>query len=274
MINGNLREEATQTVKSTGKYIGVFQSKVKLANPNKEQLGKLLGVELENEYEYLGETPEGFKKLTLSIWSQDTDGGRMFNTRFYLIEKERESMNNPGSFQYINSVGACTWAKSEDMLPVWFTTDRTWRKAYVGEEEVHEFMRAWLNKLDFKNPATHVLLDTKKMFSGDVSEFQNAIENFKDETLCQLACVRTVSKEDGDKHYQAVYNKKFLPGNFIKSFKEGKTIKSKLYDNFVSQIQDPQHGLKDKYSIEYIHGWEPGAETVVSKPAILNKDQY
>ena len=45
-------------------------------------------------------------------------------------------------------------------------------------------------------------------------------------------------------------------------------------DNFVSQIQDPQHGLKDKYSIEYIHGWEPGAETVVSKPVILNKDQY
>ncbi len=258
----------------TGKFIGVFKGKVMAVNPSKEELGKLLGVELENEYSYIGETPEGQRKLTLSIWSQDTDGGRMFNTRFYMIEKERESQKNPGSFQYINDVGACNWQSDENNLPQWFTSDRTYRKAYVGEEEVHEFMRAWLNKLDFRNPTTHVLLDSKKMFSGDVSELRDAISSFKDEGLCQLACVREVIKDGEVKHYQAVYNKKFLPGAFIDSFKEGKTIKSKLYDNFVSQIQDPQFGLKDKYSLEYIHAWEPGEETVVSKPAILNKDQY
>lgn len=274
MIDGTMKvSENTGSTVNYGKSVGVFEGQPVMVNPSKEELGILLNTTLEQEYEYGGETPEGFRKMTVSMWSIDKDSKKPYNTRFYLIEKERESMNNPGSFQYINTAGACTWSKDIESLPVWFTTDREYRKALVGEEELHEFMRSWLNKLDFKDPATTVLLDTKKMFGGDMTELRSAISRFKDESLCELACVREVMKDGEVKYYQAVYNKKFLPGPFIKSFREGKTIKSKLYENFVSQISNPQYGLKDKYSLEYIHPWEPGAETV-SKPAILNKDEY
>jgi len=38
----------------------------------------------------------------------------------------------------------CSWAADENDLAEWFTKGRDYRVAYVGEEDLYNFMRVWL----------------------------------------------------------------------------------------------------------------------------------
>lgn len=250
-----------------GKKIGVFASTPAFVNPTNKQLEEILGKELEKEYSYTGEDRDGNKTATVSIWTKETTTGEYFNTKFFLTNKERESSQTPGSFQYINALGSCSWAKDESLLPSWFT-EHSYRKALVGEEELHEFMRAWIIKKG--QIVDNLRLDTDKFFQGDFSELEQAIQSFSDRTVCQLALIKQMNKDGEIKEYQSVYNKKTLPGWYIDIFKKGELPTGKLWTNFTSQILDPQYGLKDtKFELCLLKKYEPNAAIVESKSAVI-----
>lgn len=249
-----------------GKKVGIFGSTPILVNPNKQQFKDILGIDLESDYNYTGEDRDNNKTATISIWTKETKTGEHFNTKFFLVNKERESTQNPGSFQYINALGSCSWAKDESLLPSWFT-EHSYRKALIGEEELHEFMRAWIIKKG--QIVDNLRLDTEKFFQGDFSELESAISSFSNRSVCQLAMVRQVSKDDGIKEYQSVYNKKTLPGWYMEIFDKGEVPTGKLWNNFTSQILDPQYGSKDKFELVPLKAYEPNKEIVNSKSAII-----
>lgn len=254
-IKGKTRENK-ELIKETG----FFEGQVVAVNPNKEELEKLLGTELDKDIEYTGTTEDGEKKLTISFWLKVTKTGRLKNLRFYLEDVERVS-NDKVKKQYINDVGATSWSDKEENLPDWFK-QRQYRVARRGEEELYNFVINWLNKLDTKDAEAVLSFDWEKLIRGNVKEIKEQIGGEYEGTLVCLSYVRTVDKEGEVAEYEQVYNKEFLPGYvmkqirlkkidkpFIETAKSTERKKRSKLQKFVLNIVDDQYGIKDYYTL-------------------------
>lgn len=245
-VQGRVREN-----KTFEKRVGLFEANVRAINPSREELEKLLGIpELEKDPEYLKEDEEGTQKLSLSIWLEDVLSKQLFNLRISLKDAYRENKDKT-KFQYINSAGASSWADDPENLPSWFLEGgREYRKAHIGEEEMYNFLRNYLNKLDIRNdPDATLDIDWKKLMRGNVKELVDLGNTPYKDTVVALATVRTDDKSGEPIDYQQVYNRDFLPGNTMKFFKLNGSKKPKFVQKFIDRIEDPEYGCKEFYGL-------------------------
>lgn len=134
---------------------------------------------------------------------------------FFLEDKDKESQNTPGSFQWINNQGNTSYASSKEALPDWFKEGRDARIAKPGEAEFMEFMRNCM-AVDFKAGGT-LQYDVSKFFKGNFKELQ---ADLKSEFLSTIIVSLTIKERDVieneepvKKEYQNFYNKAFAPGS-------------------------------------------------------------
>jgi hypothetical protein len=275
------------------KKVGLFEGKVILINPTVEQYKDVLNIELKEDSkaaEYLGESKEGNTTLRLSIWLKDVKTEQNFNLSFYLEDKERENKDGTKN-QYINQIGMCAWASSEDELPQWFkgTSDnpKDYRVAYVGEEELYEFLRNWLGLLDYSKHDTTLSLDWKKLMRGNIKELTSQIDGEYSTSFISMATVITKEREGEIKEYQGVYNKAFLPNYSLKQFrlsgsnyddpkkiadlltKKSKELKS--HERFVLKISG-EYGCKDFYIFKDLQDYNPDMNMAASDKVIAEDD--
>lgn len=144
---------------------------------------------------------------------------------FFLEDRDKESQNNPGSFQWINNQGNTSYADSLDSLPTWFKEGRDVRKAKVGEAEFMEFMRNCM-AVDFKSGGT-LQYDVNKFFKGNVKELQGDLNSdFLSTIIVAMTIKERDVEENGEmvkKEYENFYNKAFAPGSqwkFLQNKKE------------------------------------------------------
>lgn len=247
------------------KKVGFFEGKVVAINPTKEELEALLSRPIEKEPEYLSDDDDGNKKVAFSFWIEDLKTGLIFNKRFTMTNKKRDT-SKTGKTQYINDVGSTTWAEDENALKdekyKIFTT-RDFRDALIGEEKLYNFLRALFNSLDFKDPSTELKLDNKKLFKGNMADIKDAIAAFPNATICALATIRTVPGENGAnaKEYQSLYEE-FLPGNCIKYFAPGVKSRPDFVNNYIKNLNG-EYGCKDFYKVEEIDDYD-STENVVA----------
>jgi hypothetical protein len=230
MISGSKKE--TKQQQEYAKKVGLFEAKVIAINPDIEEYKEVLGMELKEDskaIEYLGKSQDGNTTLRIDIWLEEVKNQDKFKVTFFLEDKERE--NKDGSKkQYINNVGTCTWADDPNNLPGWFTT-RDNRVAYVGEEDLYNFLRTWLGDLDYRNESTVLQLDWKKLMKGNVKDLKDQVDGSYCTNVVALATIKTVIKEDETKEYQSVYNRAFLPAYSLKQFRLIDYNNSKLLDS-------------------------------------------
>jgi hypothetical protein len=230
MISGSKKEAKQQ--QEYAKKVGLFEAKVIAINPDAEEYKEVLGMELKEDskaIEYLGKSQDGNTTLRIDIWLEEVKNQDKFKVTFFLEDKERE--NKDGSKkQYINNVGTCTWADDPNNLPGWFTT-RDNRVAYVGEEDLYNFLRTWLGDLDYRNESTVLQLDWKKLMKGNVKDLKDQVDGSYCTNVVALATIKTVIKEDETKEYQSVYNRAFLPAYSLKQFRLIDYNNSKLLDS-------------------------------------------
>ena len=260
---GGKKKEQTQLPEFT-KKVGLFEARVLAINPDAEEYKELLGVELKEDSkatEYLGTSQDGNTTLRVDVWLQDVKSGDKFKTTFFLENKER--VNKDGNKnQYINSIGTTTWSDSPNSLADWFTS-REYRKAYVGEDDLYNFLRSWLGNLDYRDAETVLQLDWKKLMKGNVKDLKDQIDGEWCTNIVALATVKTVIKEDETKEYQSVYNKAFLPAYTIKQFRlvdfsnpsildslrKKKSKDLKPHERFVINVHG-EYGCKDYYILK------------------------
>jgi len=283
-IGGKHREEG-----HFSKKVGLFTATVIAVNPNEKQYKEVLGMELKEDSKmttYLGEK-EGNTTLRIDFWLQNSkaneDGTHdKFKVSFFLEDKVR--INKEGTkTQYINNIGSCSWASTEDELPEWFAK-RDYREAYVGEEDLYEFIRGWLNKLNYRDDDSILTMDWKKFMKGNVSEITGEIGG---EWVGEIGCLATVIvKQEGEeiKEYQGVYNRGFFPAYTLKNFrvvdydnddvitalktKPGKDLKP--YERFVLRVNS-EYGCKDFYKFKDLKEYD-ASENVVSTNTPLTDD--
>ena len=266
MIEGKKRE-----VKDFVKSVGIFEAEVVIINPTTEQFKEVLDIELKEDSkatEYIGESKDGNVYLRLNVWLRNVKNGEIFQSpvSFFLEDKERDNKEGTKK-QYINTVGVCTWADDENNLPDWFK-EREYRVANVGEEELYNFLKTWLGKLDYRDAETILQIEWKKLMKNNVKDLSDQIGG---EYACNIGVLATVvsrEKENDDgimetREYQGIYNKAFLPAYAIKHFRlvdysnkdviarisAKKPRDQKAHEKFVlSVIND--YGCKDAYVLK------------------------
>jgi hypothetical protein len=283
-IGGKKRE--SNALPDFKKSVGLFEAKVIAVNPNMEEYKDILGIELKEDskaLDYLGKTDEDNIKLRIDIWLEEVKDNEKFKVTFFLEDKEKE--NKDGSkYQYINAVGVCSWASDSNDLPEWFAK-RDYRVAYVGEEDLYNFMRTWLNNLDYRDAETILEIDWKKLMKGNVKDIKSQIDGEWCSTIGALATIKIVAKDGDTKEYQGVYNKLFLPPYSIKQFRlvdysktetlnklrAKKTRDLKAHEKFAVNVTG-EYGCKDYFTLKDLRDYNPDDNLVASDKTISEDD--
>lgn len=230
--------ESTEGV-AIERYTGVAPVNIVCFNPNKEQLEQLYNTKLENAPEYFGETDNNGNKVPYArvtfIVKPDPDKVGMDVTPISIalfIRKEYKFNNDGTKVRVIDEYGNSGWATKEQCqahAPLLSKTGKplkisqNYRPAYVGEIELTDFIKAFLNipdAFEYVDDTWRLKKDADlsiarfenmdKMFSGDFKEVADAIAYQPDNKVKVLFGVR---KNDEGKMYQSFYKEMFLKNN-------------------------------------------------------------
>jgi hypothetical protein len=265
---------------------GLLEANVVAINPTIEEFKDILGMELKEDSkaaEYLGQTKDGNSYLRIDVWLQKINAEDKFKVSFFLEDKERENKDGTKN-QYINSTGMCSWAGDENDLAEWFTKGRDYRIAYTGEEDLYNFMRTWLSKLDYRDADTVLQLEWKKLMRGNVKDLKDQVNGEWCDTIAALATVIVKERDGESKEYQGIYNKAFLGGYALKQFrlvdygskrvqgdlKNKKPRDLKAHEKFVMNVIG-EYGCKDYYILKDLQDYNAD-DNLVASDAFISED--
>ena len=285
MIEGKKKEQ-----KDFVKKIGLFEARVLIINPTLEEYKDVLGFDPKEDSkatEYLGESKDGNTYLRVAVWLKSVKTDELFSSpiSFFLEDKERENKDGTKK-QYINNIGQCTWADDQANLPEWFTT-RQYREAFVGEEELYNFVRTWLGNLDYRSEETtlDVNANWKQFLKGNVKSLREQIDGEWCTNVVALATVVTKEKDGEIREYQNIFNKAFLPAYGLKHFRlvdyTSEDVLNKLaakkprdlkyHEKFVLDVTG-EYGCRDAFLLKDLQDFNPNDFITSSDKVILPGD--
>ncbi len=276
MIQGDKRER--QALPEISKKVGLFEARVVAINPTTEEFKEVLDIELPEDSkltEYLGTSRDGNTFLRVDIWLEEVKKKDKFKVTFFLEDKERENKDATKK-QYINNIGRCAWADDPNNLAEWFAK-RDHRVAFVGEEELYEFLRTWLGELDYSKESTVLQLEWKKLMKGNLKDLKSQVDGAYCTNVAALATITVKQKDGENKEYQSIYNKAFLPAYYLKNFRlinyNDPTVQSGLrakkskdlkpHERFVVNVTG-EYGCKDYYTLRDLQEYNPDDNLVAS----------
>lgn len=217
------------------KYIGVAPVYVLSVNPTKDEMESILDTSLEKDPEYVTtmevdgkEVPNA--RITFLTKPDATKVGfeaPVMNVTMFL-RKEYRYNKDKTKVQIIDKYGRTAWVTIEQAknreIPVYSNgpanIDKDYRPAYIGEEELTNFIKCYLNIPNVmkyvnntwelvKNPEECEcrLEDIEKYFNGDFSELKGAIALQPNNKIKVMFGVRTNNE---GKEYQTAYTNMFL----------------------------------------------------------------
>lgn len=235
-------KESTEGATIT-RYIGVAPVTVLAVNPNKSEQETLFNTTLDKEPEYIGNVNvEGadVKNVRISFVvktvAEKCDGIDFVTNATFFIQNRFRKGSNSGKTQVIDKYGNTAWAMEGTdfemqngkcvvkQIPMYSNgpanIDIDYRPCYVGEEDLTNFIKAYLNipnvrkYVDGKwvmndNPIEcEARLDgIENYFKGDFSELRQIITFQPNNKVKLLFGVRT---DDNGREYQAVYTQMAL----------------------------------------------------------------
>lgn len=278
---GGQKRENTGNGGDFKKFVGLFEAKVIAVNPTAEQFKDVLGMEIKEDSkatEYLSER-DGNTVLRVDFWLEEVKNQDKFKVSFFLEDKERENKDGTKQ-QYINEIGMCSWADDPNNLPDWFS-NRDYRQAYVGEEDLYNFLRTWLCELDYRHADTTLTLEWKKLMKGNVRDLKDQVGGEWCGNVVASAIVITKDKDGEIKEYQGIYNRAFMPAYSLKNFRlvdysdkkiiaglQAKKSKDlKPHERFVLNMSG-EYGCKDYYTFTDLREYNPDDNLVASDKVI------
>ena len=284
-IGGDKRQSPVFEDKEFAKKIGLFEARVIAVNPTTEEYADVLGRQLKEDSkatEYLGTSKDGNARLRIDFWLEEVKTREKFKLTFFIENKEKENKDLTKK-QYINNIGRCTWADSPNNLPTWFK-ERENRVAFVGEEDLFNFLRSWLSNINFSSEKSILQLEFNKLIKGNVKELKDEINGEWATNIVALATVTSKETPDGTKEYQAIYSKAFLPPYSIKAFRlidynKAEAISAlrqksqkelKPHERFVLNVVG-EYGCKDFFTFKELKEYN-SEDNLVSSDKVIAED--
>lgn len=219
-------------------YTGVAPVKVLAVNPSLAELHDL-GIKLKEEPSYSvtfsndDGTDREFNKVV--FWVGHTEPDFMTKIEFLLQPIPRANKNGD-KFQWVNHKAQFSWgATSPADVYEWYREEGA-RKAYVGEDALISFIKAWAN---VGNDGDCYLDTMDKIVNGDVTELKQLVTALAENRLRVLLGVK-------DEKYQQVYLKHF-----------GR-LKPKRDDLFIKQLNDDYGAFNAEFGDLNFKAYTPG----------------
>ena len=192
-------------------YTGIAAVSVVAVNPTQAELQEI-GINAKEEPKYSVEiNGEEFNKIVFYLRHDDPN----MTVRFDILAKPEHRLSKSGKAMWINNIGQMTWSEEAPAYEWWKNSDSS-RKAYVGEDTLVNFTKAWANVAN----GGKISFDTiDAIMKGDVKELKQLIKGLASNKLRVLVGVK-------DEKYQTVYNRHFgrlKPANdslFVKALNE------------------------------------------------------
>ena len=274
---GNASKEA-QEIK---RYIGVCPVFVKAVNPNKAEHEKLFNTTLEEAPVYVQdkEDAEGnsYKNVRISVVLQPDTEKIGFDmpliTMPLFITNQKQYGANSGKYQIVDKYGRFAWATEAEISAKEIPTNSNGKKAdisndyriaYVGEEALTKFIRAflyipeitvWDNNEQCRVPNTkdkpeecECRLDVEtfeKLFKGDFSDIKDILGFQPTNKIKVCLGVRT---DANGRLFQSVYTKKFI-SNAATSYS---SLDKALQDD-IAYATTHNKALNTEYSAKKVH---------------------
>ena len=275
---GNASKEA----QSFKRYIGVCPVFVKAVNPNKEEHEKLFNTTLEEAPVYVQdkEDNEGntYKNVRISVVLQPdvkTIGFDMpLVTMPIFVSNQKVYGATSGKYKVVDKYGRFAWATEAEISAKEIPTNNNGKKAdisndyriaYVGEEALTKFIRAflyipeitvWDNNEQCRVPNTkdkseecECRLDVEtfeKLFKGDFSEIKEIL-GFQPNNKVKV-CLGVRTDANSGKLFQSVYTKKFM-SNASTNYNS----LDKMLQADASYAAENNKVLNTEYSAETVH---------------------
>jgi len=206
-------------------YSGLSNFNVIAINPNMAEL-HTLGINVKTEPNYYVEF-SGKEYFKLTFWVKNED----LTTRMEILMQNEHRVSQSGKNQWMNNVGQDTWA---DGVPTydWWKNPNSSRKAYVGEETLINFVKAWAN-VAYGDEVTFDSME--KIVQGDVTELKALLGMLSINQVRLLVGVK-------DGKYQNVYLKNF-----------GR-VKPQRDDLFVKALNDEYKSFNAEFNSDLVWG--------------------
>lgn len=265
------------------RYIGVAPVTVLAVNPTKAELEKLYDTTLDKDVEYTGnqniegrDVPYARVDFIVKTFAEKCDGIDMTTKVSFFIRKEYRFNRDKTKVQVIDKYGRTAWVTKEQAnaheIPVYANgpanLDKDYRPCYVGEEDLTNFFKAYLNipnvqkYIDGKwvmsdNPAeSEARIDgIDKLFAGDFKDLKEIASYQPNNKVKVLFGVR--STDDG-KQYQTAYTQMVL--------RYGTTDYSRL-DKDVQERKAAGAYSTTEFKVVPIHEYNPEPTAVEDLPA-------
>ena len=232
-------------------YIGVAPVFINAVNPTKKELEGFYNTTIDNEPKYLGEVEVNDKKIPnvridFIVTTDETAVGTALRTKVsFFIRNEYRYNRDRTKVQVIDKYGRTAWVTIEQAknheIPTYSNgpanLDKDYRPLYYGEEQLTEFIRAYLGILPVmkyvdntwvmrEHPEEYEIRLDKiaNYFKNDFSELKEIITYQPNNKVKVLFGVRTT---DDNKMYQTVFTDMFLKNSNSDYTKLAKTVQER-----------------------------------------------
>lgn len=236
------RGKASSDGSDIKRYIGVAPVFVLAVNPSKAKLEELYGNSLDNDPVYIGEAEVGSDKKKVAQVRLDfilqIDGDRCKDSQgnpiealtrvSFFVRNLYRTNNNGDKVQVIDKYGRTAWVTKEQFekkeIPMYSNgpanLDKDYRPCFWGEEQLTNFIRAYLNipnvmkyvnkqwvLIDKPEEAEVRLEEIANYFKGEFKELEEILTYQPNNKVKLLFGVRTT---EDNKQFQTVYTEMFL----------------------------------------------------------------
>ena len=225
-------------------FSGLTNVKVTAVNPTMAEL-HAIGINVKQEPNYTIEfSGEAYNKLVL--WLNNSDG----NFKLEILMQNKPKVSQNGKFQWMNNIGQSTWSEEAPTYEWWKSQGE--RKAYVGEETLINFIKAWANVAS----GDDVYLETiNEIANGNVKEIKALIDALTTNEARVLIGVK-------DDKYQQVYTKYF-----------GR-VKPQRDDLFIKALNDDYGSFNADFNADLKWGAHISTATLVTPDTIKEEDDW
>lgn len=276
------------------RYIGVCPVFIKAINPDKKEHEELFNTTLEEAPNYISNVEDSngntFKSARVQIVFQPDVENIGFDMPLvtmplFIQDRARVGMSS-GKTQVIDKYGRTAWVTPEELaahtIPIYSNgladIDKDYRPAYVGEEELIAFVKAylcipdvsiWDSNLNKRVPNTSVKPEEcecrfdnlDKLFKEDFSEIKDALGFQPTNKVKVLLGVRTDTKTG--RLYQTVYTRRFLR-NASTNYN---SLDKEIQENIRNAVANGRT-VDTEYKVTAVHEYavEPTTFTPISTP--------
>lgn len=233
------------------RYIGVAPVFINAVNPSKKELESLYNTTIDNEPKYLGEVEVNEKKIPnvridfiVTTDEKAVNVGLRSRVSFFIRNEYRYNRDKT-KVQVIDKYGRTAWVTIEQAknheIPIYSNgpanLDKDYRPIYYGEEQLTEFIKAYLGippVMKYVNDTwvitehpeeCEVRLDKiADYFKNDFSELKEIITYQPNNKVKVLFGIRTT---DDNKMYQSVFTELFLKNSNTDYTKLAKVVKER-----------------------------------------------